>query len=350
VGRETLRRWLLGEGLWPAVRRGRKHRRRRERRAHFGELVQIDGSPHDWFEGRAAPCCLMVMIDDATGQIQAHFSESESLDAAQHVLARWIRAYGGVPAALYADRLSLYVARREPTAAEKRQGSGALTELGRIRWRLGIDQIVAKSPQAKGRVERVNGTLQDRLVKELRLAGVSSIEAGNAFLDHYLPEHNRRFSISPAQEGSYLRVVDGQRPVEDLVARESPRQVQNDWTLSYGSKTLQIAKQPGVPPAKSQVLVRERLGGEIVVLWQGRTLRIETFERGQCPAPPGGYRRGCEVQPKQSPAPAGAGGVQRPVRPESARAPVPRAPIEPRGADAPRASGPPPNPPQRGHF
>ena len=319
VPRETLRRWLTGAQLWPGPRRERKHRRRRPRRAHFGELVQLDGSDHAWFEDRGPSCTLMVMVDDATGHVEAHFSASESLVAAQRVLARWIGACGGIPAALYTDRASLYHCDREANDEEKRQGSGPLTKFGTIRWRLGMEHIVARSPQAKGRVERANGTLQDRLVKEMRLAVVSTMEAGNAFLDGFLADYNARFSRPAAREANLHRVVAPETDLEDLVAYETTRQVQNDWTVTYGSQVLQIARQPGLPAAKSRVMVRERPGGELALVWEGRELVWEPAARRRRVSARGLRGRRPSRTTTVLPAPAGAGcqsGANRPTTPQ----------------------------------
>src|SRR5690606_26978979 len=169
------------------------------RRACLGEMVQIDGSHHDWFEGRAPVCVLMVMIDDATGLVLARFFEAGTTVAAMMIFMLWAQAHG-LPGLLYPDRHSIY---RVNTAAadeqEARTGERPLTQMGRALEQLQVELVCAKSPQAKGRVERMNGTLQDRLVKELRLAGIDTIEAANEFLDQvFLPKHNQRFAVAPA--------------------------------------------------------------------------------------------------------------------------------------------------------
>ena len=166
VGVETLRQWMLAEGLWSRERRGQKHRRRRERKAHFGELVQLDGSFHEWLEGRGPRGCLMNMVDDATGTTLCRLGQEETIWAAVGVLRAWIERYG-VPQALYTDWKNVYV--REPNAQERMRGEEPLTQFGRMCGELGIEIIAASSPQAKGRVERNHGTHQDRLVKKLRL-------------------------------------------------------------------------------------------------------------------------------------------------------------------------------------
>ena len=171
VPAETLRRWMKQAGLWQRQRRRKPYRRRRERKAQFGELVQLDGSFHEWLEERGERACLMHMVDDATTTVLGRFSQEETTWAAARVLRSWIERYG-VPRALYTDWKNVYV--RPPNAQERRQGEPAVTQFGRMCAQLGIRIIAASSPQAKGRVERTHGTHQDRLVKKLRLAGIAS--------------------------------------------------------------------------------------------------------------------------------------------------------------------------------
>src|SRR5579872_5707510 len=203
VHAETLRRWRKEAGLWQRQRRRKPYRQRREAKAHFGELVQLDGSFHQWLEGRGPRGCLMHMVDDATTQALGWFSAEESIWAAVAVLRRWIERYG-VPQALYTDWKNVYV--RPPNAQERMRGEPAVTQFGRMCAKLGIEIIAASSPQAKGRVERAHGTHQDRLVKKLRLAGIANYDQANAYLDqHYLAEHNRRYAHAAAAAADYHR-------------------------------------------------------------------------------------------------------------------------------------------------
>src|SRR5438128_8759601 len=196
VHAETLRRWMKQAGLWQRQRRRKPYRQRREAKAHFGELVQLDGSFHGWLEERGPRGCLMHMVDDATTKAVGWFSEEETIWAAAGVLRRWIEAYG-VPLALYTDWKNVYV--RVPNAEEQATGAVPRTQFGRMCAALGIQIIAASSPQAKGRVERNHGTHQDRLVKKLRRLGIADATAANAFLaTMYLPEHNARFAQAPA--------------------------------------------------------------------------------------------------------------------------------------------------------
>src|SRR5258708_9859217 len=187
---ETLRRWMLSAGLWKRARQRKAHRRRRERRAHFGELVQMDGSFHDWYECRAGKACLMNMVDDATSTVEAHLGEQETIWAAARVLRQWIEKYG-VPLALYTDWKNVYV--REPTEKEQLHGKVPVTQFGRMCQKLDIKIIAAKSPQAKGRPEHGHGTHQDRLMKKMRRQKIRTHEEANRHLqEQHLADHNAR--------------------------------------------------------------------------------------------------------------------------------------------------------------
>src|SRR5467141_5358085 len=187
---DTVRLWMLAEGLWTRRRKSQLHRKRRERKQHFGELVQLDGSFHEWLEGRGPRGCLMNLVDDATSTTLCRMGEQETIWAAVGVLRAWMEKYGG-PRALYTDWKNVYV--REPTTKELLHGTPAVTQFGRMCERLGIKIIAAGSPEAKGRVERNHGTHQDRLVKKLRRKKIQTYEAANEYLEaEYLAEHNER--------------------------------------------------------------------------------------------------------------------------------------------------------------
>lgn len=261
----TLRRWMIGADLWSRARRGRSPHVRRPRRAAFGELVQLDGSFHNWFEGRGPRPCLMSLVDDATGTMLARFGEEETTWAAVAVLQRWIAVYG-VPRALYTDAKTVYV--REPTTNELATGRPAQTQFGQMCARLGIELITARSPQAKGRIERNHGTSQDRLVKKLRVAGIGTIAAANEFLTaSYLPEHNARFAQPAAASlDAHTRPPAG---LADIFALEETRQLGNDWVVRYHNRALQVtpsrAAQRHAAPGR-RVLVRETAAGVIRIV------------------------------------------------------------------------------------
>src|SRR5262245_14662509 len=194
IDHETLRRWMLAAGLWSRARQRSPHRRRRARMAHFGELVQLDGSFHPWFEDRGPHSCLLTLVDDATGRSLGRFEAQETIWAAVGLLRAWIARYG-IPRALYTDWKNVYV--RRPNQEERETGAEPLTQFGRMCATLGIQIIPASSPQAKRRIERNHGTHQDRLVKKLQLKGIDDIAAANAFLETaYVAELNRRFTLS----------------------------------------------------------------------------------------------------------------------------------------------------------
>ena len=241
VHAETLRRWMLAEGLWSRARKRCKHRRRREPKAHFGELVQLDGSFHRWFEQRGPEGCLMNLVDDATTTTLGRIGAQETTWTAARVLRSWIERYG-VPLALYTDWHAVYL--HEPTEKQLRAGQVAVTQFGRMCARLGIRIIAASSPQAKGRVERNHGTHQDRLVKKLRRKKIGTYEAANAYLEReYLPEHNRRFTHPAASPEDYHRQAPSQAERDEVFRLESERVIGTDWVVRYENLFLQVKRQ-----------------------------------------------------------------------------------------------------------
>jgi len=270
VHAETLRRWMLAEGLWSRERKRRKHRRRRERKEHFGELVQMDGSFHAWLEDRGPEGCLMDLADDATNTTLAQLGEEETIWAAADALRAWIERYG-VPLALYVDWKNLY--KRPPNAGERLRGEEPITQFGRMCAKLGIELIAASSPQAKGRIERMHGTHQDRLVKKLRRRGSSSHEAANVYLrNEYLPEHNERFRRRPARPEDYHRRAPRAAELDHIFRLERERVVSEDGVVRYDNGYFQLDSQSG-PAAQSNVLVCESRHGSLTIEYRGRTLR-----------------------------------------------------------------------------
>jgi transposase len=226
----TLRRWLLQEGLLERRRKRRQHRRRRTRREHLGELVQMDGSHHDWFEGRRGWAVLMVMIDDATGRVTARFYENESWASSSDLFQRYAKRHG-LPRGLYVDQHSIYRPDGEPTDAELLDNCPPETQFGRAMRELDVELILARSPQAKGRVERMNGTLQDRLVKALRRAKISDLEAANRFLDDgFLAEFNARFEVVAVGVEDWHRPLAAATDLSRIVSIQEVRVVAKDWT------------------------------------------------------------------------------------------------------------------------
>lgn len=271
---ETLRLWLSEKGYWTVKKRRVRHRSRRKRRACFGELLQFDGSHHDWFEGRGPKCCLITLVDDATGRTFLLFAADEGTFAVMAAVHGWIKLYG-IPQALYTDRLKTYLTDREPTAEEQLAGQEPLTQFGRACDALGIRIIAARSAQAKGRVENKHGLTQDRLVKEMRLAGIDNIADANEFLKTWLPQINERFAIEPADAADAHRPVPAGLDLRGIFCRHERRIVSNDWVVRYKNRYLQIRRQPDLPPSSSAVTVREWEDATLEVWFKDRRLRCD---------------------------------------------------------------------------
>jgi len=302
VAVETLRQWLLSAGLWRRQRRRRPYRQRRPRKEYFGELVQMDGSHHDWFEGRREKAVLMVLIDDATSQVFAWFSEQETTIAAMEAFRGYVARYG-LPRALYVDRDSIYRSDREATLAENLAGKQPLTQFGRAMDELDVRVIMANSPQAKGRVERVNGTLQDRLVKALRRKKIGDLAAANRFLqEEFLPAFNRRFAREPARRGDLHRRVPRGLDLEGVLSIRENRVVQNDWTLRFDNRWFQLAeKHQKLALAGREVTVCQRLDGRLALLYRGREL---AYVELSAPLPPREIELRREIRSNQGQRPA----------------------------------------------
>jgi hypothetical protein len=285
VDHETLRRWMLAAGLWSRARKRSPHRRRRERMPHFGELLQLDGSQHAWFEGRGPQQCLLTLVDDATGRSLGQFGAQETIWAAVAVLRAWIDRYG-IPRALYTDWKNVYV--RVPNAEERVTGAEPFTQFGRMCAALGIQIIPASSPQAKGRIERNHGTQQDRLVKKLRRKGIADVARANAFLETmYWADHNRRFAQPPASTDDFHVAVPRGVRLDQVFRLEETRTVANDWVVRYDNRLLQLERQSGLAPARSTVLVYEDRAGQIEIRYRDRVMRwAEVPKGGRTPAPP----------------------------------------------------------------
>lgn len=262
VDHETLRRWLIADGQWQTRSRRTRYRSARERRPHFGELVQFDGSHHDWFEGRRERCCLMQMVDDATGVRMMLMCEQETTLDAMRLLRAWIERYG-VPKDLYTDRKSVYIAMREPTIEEQLEGTKPLSAFGLACDKLGIGIIAANSPQAKGRVERANGVAQDRLVKEMRLAEAVTIAKANEIIGTGLLD--TRFAIQPAKAADLHRPLHPSEDLDIIFRVRAQRTLTNDYTVRHNGRILQVLKQPGVPLPGRKVIVAQNLDGELLI-------------------------------------------------------------------------------------
>ena len=276
VSPDTLVALLKERGLWVRQRRRGKHRKRRERRLCLGSMVQMDGSHHDWFEGRAAKCVLMVLIDDATSLTYAWFYAAETTEAAFDVFRRWIERYG-IPRSVYVDRHSIY---RDEDHAEKS------TQFGRAMKELSVELICAHSPQAKGRVERRNAVFQDRLVKEMRLRNIRSMDQGNALLEKmFLADMNRRYAVKANKQQDLHRPVDAQVKLEEVLCVQEERVVGQDWCVRWRNRWLQIEKvHAGLNLANKRVRVKQRAGGELIVEHKGQRLTCRELNQRPTPA------------------------------------------------------------------
>ncbi len=277
-------------------------------------MVQLDGSHHDWFEGRRAKCVLMVIVDDATNRLRARFFEEETTHASYDTFEDWVRAHG-LPGSVYVDRDSIYRCEGKPTMADQLAGQERLTQFGRAMKQLGVELILANSPQAKGRVERMNGVLQDRLVKALRLAGINDLESANRFLEEtYLPEFNRRFARLAASPLDVHRGVP--RKLAEILSWEAERVVAKDWTVACGGKWYQLDRQhEALSLAGRKVVVRTLRDGRVQLAYQGQKLKWREL--------PGRPARARRIKPAQA---------VRAVRPPAANHPWRRAVLSPGAA------------------
>jgi hypothetical protein len=236
----------------------------------LGELLQLDGSFHDWLEGRGPRGCLIQAIDDATSTADGRMSEQETIWAAAGVLRAWIEQYG-IPHALYTDWKNVYL--REPTEAERASGTVPRTQFGRMCDKLDIAIIGASSPQAKGRVERSHGTSQDRLIKKLRLKGIGDHAGVNAYLEReYYPGHNARFARTPASDEDFHLPVPKGLALEEVFRLETEHTVGNDWVVRHENRFYQVQRQSRYAPARSKVLVCEYEDGHLAIEYRGQKL------------------------------------------------------------------------------
>ena len=265
LNRETVRNWLREESITTSLRKKRPHRRKRERRSCYGELIQFDGSYHDWFEGQGAECCLLNCVDDATGKVYLKFVISENTQDVMMSMWEYVKN-NGIPRSIYTDRASVYYA------------EGKLTDFGRAMKELGVELIFAKSPQAKGRVERTNRTLQDRLIKALRREGISNIaEANNYLQKKFIKEFNKRFAAK-------LELPDVHKSakgynLKEIFCFKTYRQVRNDYTINLGGGYIQLLKGTSpLPRPKQDVTVSKFLNGEMHIYFNGQELNFTELD------------------------------------------------------------------------
>jgi hypothetical protein len=309
VSRETLRNWMIQAAFWrPRRQRVEKIHVWRERRASFGELLMQDSSPFRWLEDRGPACQLIAVIDDATSRMHAHFVEHDTTEENLRTLGEWVRRYGR-PLAHYTDKNSIFRSHRPATIREQLQGARARSQFGRALQELGIAWIAAQSPQAKGRIERLFATLQDRLVKEMRLAGIASLQAANHFLQtRFLPEWEQRFTVLPRNPRNAHRRLGRAQRLEEILSVRAVRKVAQDHTVSWEGNLWGVPREEVCAGLRgAAVEIERRLDGSHWLRYRGRYLHLRP-----CPQP---------LRPSASPSG---------LRPPGLADPTPRPKIKPK--------------------
>jgi hypothetical protein len=274
ISDETLRIWLIKEGIWQRVRTSREHRQWRERKHCFGEMIQMDGSPHKWFENRGPESTLMGCIDDATSEVFGRFYEYEGTIPAMDCFKQYIKKYG-IPCSVYMDRHSTYKSTAKPTIEDELQNKQVLTQFGRVLEELGVKYIPAGSPQAKGRIERLFGTFQDRLVKEMRLRKIKTIKEANKFLEYYLPIYNKRFTVKPIKNINLHRPLPEDIDLDIIFSIKTPRVLRNDFTVAHDKKLYQVLEKTNA----KKVIVEERLNGKMFITYKNKKLEFKKIDK-----------------------------------------------------------------------
>ena len=276
VSREKVRRIMMAKGLWRRRRRRKEDHVWRERKHHVGEMVQMDGSHHSWLEKRGPRLVLMGYVDDASNRVFGRFYDYEGIYPAMDSLRRYIERYG-LPQSIYLDKHSTYRTSRQPDTEELLRDEQAQTQFERALNEVGIKAIHANSPQAKGRIERTFGTFQDRLVKEMRLEGVSTCEEANRFLDVYLPKHNRRFMKEPLRPQDLHRPVPKSLNLDDIFCLQGIRTVNNGYIIKWTSRTF-VLTRPSLTLRRQKVVVREWFDGRLSIRFKGKELEYKEVD------------------------------------------------------------------------
>jgi hypothetical protein len=272
ISTETLRQWMIKASLWNKRKRKKIHlHQSRLRRSNIGELIQVDGSPHDWFEGRNKKCCLIGFIDDATSKIMhLEFVDSESTNSYFKTITSYLLKHGK-PLSFYTDRLNVFRINNDKSGYKK----PGLTQVGRALKELGIELICANSPQAKGRIERLFLTLQDRLVKELTLKNISSIKEANEYLLEYIEKHNKKFAVEPKENENVHKGISKESITAAMKYKEE-RILTKNLELSYCNRLLQIKiDKPTYSMRKAKVIVIESLDGKIEISYLCKKLKYK---------------------------------------------------------------------------
>ena len=270
VSRELLRTWFIREHIAYASRKARPHRNWRERKTHYGQMVQADGSHHDWFEGRGPWCVLMGQIDDATSKVSAEFHDYEGTLPFMASFKSYVKAKG-IPLSVYIDRHTTYKSNKKPSIEDELEDKEPLTQVGRALKELGVEVIFAHSAQAKGRVERLFRTFQDRLVKEMRLRKIKSIEEANAFLKEYLPVYNKRFSVPAAKSADLHRPLPKGIDLDRILCKKTEHALRKDWTVAHDNKLYQIENNIQT----KKVILEERTDGSILIWHKNMALKFK---------------------------------------------------------------------------
>jgi len=270
LSRETLRKWLKSEGIAYRDRKKRPHRQWRERKEYYGQMIQVDGSEHDWFEGRGPKCVLMGYNDDATGIPFGRFYAYEGTIPAMDSFKRYIEKHG-IPLSVYLDKHSTYKSTGKPSIEDELNNITPLSQFERALKELGVEVIHANSPQAKGRIERLFETFQDRVIKEMRLEKISSIEQANAFLGRYLPIYAKRFGKVPAKEGDLHRFIPEGLNVNRILCIKTERALRNDFTVAHDKKLYQILDNVRA----EKVVVEEAIDGAIAIYHKNVALKYK---------------------------------------------------------------------------
>jgi transposase len=269
ISDETLRRWLIEAGYWKKRRKRSAFRQWRPRRECFGEMVQMDGSHHDWLEGRGSKLVLMAYIDDATNTVYGRFHDYEGTLPAMESFKGYVEKYG-LPISVYLDRHTTYKSSKKPTEWDEVEGIESLSQFERALKELGVEVIHALSPQAKGRIERLFGVLQDRLVKEMRLKDVKTKEEANTFLEEYLPRYNERFKVCPAHEADVHVRLLSHVDLDRYLCIKRERTIRKDNTIALDGRLYQIEERGG-----KKVIVEQKLDGSLWMMHKGVALKYK---------------------------------------------------------------------------
>lgn len=281
IGTQTLRNWLIKDGAWQVTHKRRKYRRWRERKHHFGEMIQADGSHHKWFEDRAPECVLMGHIDDATSKRFARFYAYEGTLPFMDSFKRYIRRYG-IPQSVYIDRHTTYKSTAKPSIEDELNNREPLTQVGRALKELGVEVIYAQSAPAKGRVERSFKTFQDRLIKELRLRGIKTIAEANRFLESYLPRFNKRFAVEPIERADLHRPLPAGVNLDKILCKKTEHALRNDFTVAHDKKLYQILERVNA----KKVMVEERTNGRTLIAYNDNSLKYKRITQRPLKAHP----------------------------------------------------------------